>query len=169
MDSRDTLVIFAEVAAVFAGFAGLAGLLAQRFTGQAADVAKARLLGTIELALVVVAFSLIPLAMLNFAPESTLIWRMLSLALAAFVTGYAIWSRRYLLRGLPWGGRLYRLVWSAWIFGGAIILLTNATGVLGREASYYIGGLLLYLLWAMVLFARLLRSLVVGGTESGDR
>ena len=120
------------------------------------------------MALIVVAFSLIPLVMLNFSPESTLIWRILSLALAAVVTGYAIWSRRRLLRGLPWGGRLYRLFWSVWIFGGAIGLLINATGVLGREASFYIGGLLVYLLMSMFLFARLFRSLVLSGAESGD-
>ena len=161
-------MIFAEVAVVFAGFAGLAGLLAQRFTGQAADLAKARLIGTIELPLIVVAFSLIPLVMLSFSPESALIWRILSLALAAAITGYAIWSRRRLLRGLPWGGRLYRLFWSVWIFGGVIVLLINATGVLGREASFYIGGLLVYLLMSMFLFARLFRSLVMSGSKSGD-
>ncbi len=161
-------MIFAEVAVVFAGFAGLASLLARRFTDQAAELATARLIGTIELALIVVAFSLIPLVMLNFSPESTLIWRILSLALAAVITGYAIWSRRRLLRGLPWGGRVYRFFWSLWIFGGVIVLLTNATGVLGREASYYIGGLSVYLLWAMVPYARLFRSLVMRGPESGD-
>ncbi len=161
-------MIFAEVAVVFAGFAGLAGLLAQRFTGQAADLAKARLIGTIELPLIVVAFSLIPLVMLSFSPESALIWRILSLALAAAITGYAIWSRRRLLRGLPWGGRLYRLFWSVWIFGGVIVLLINATGVLGHEASYYIGGLLVYILWAMLVFARFFRALVMSGSKSGD-
>ena len=166
MNPRDTLTIFAEVAVAFAGFAGLAGLLARRFTGEAADLAHARLLGTIEWALIVVAFSLIPLATLNFAPESTLIWRVLSAALAAFAAAYAVWSRQRLLRHLP-GGRFNRAFARGWIFGGATVLLINATGVLGREASYYIVGLLVYLLWAMFLFARLLRSLVVRGTESG--
>ena len=161
-------MIFAEVAVVFAGFAGLVGLLAQRFTGQAADVARARLLGTIELSLIVVAFSLIPLVLLNFSPDSTLIWRALSLTLAAVIIGEATWSRRRLLRGLPWGGRFYRFIWAALTFGGSTLLLINATGVLGREASYYLCGLLVYLLFAMVLFARLLRSLVVGGIASGD-
>ena len=38
----------------------------------------------------------------------------------------------------------------------------NATGVLGREASYYIERLLVYLLPSMFLFARLLRSFAAG-------
>ncbi len=120
------------------------------------------------MALIVVAFSLIPLVMLNFSPESTLIWRILSLALAAVITGYAIWSRRRLLRGLPWGGRFYRLFWLVWLLGGVIVLLINSTGVLGHEASYYIGGLLVYILWAMLVFARFFRALVMSGSKSGD-
>ena len=84
---------------------------------------------------------------------------MLSVALAASATSYSVVAYR-LLRSLRYGGRLYRAALSSWIYGSAVLLIVNGLGVLGREPLFYLGGLLAYLLVAMLLFVRLLRSLL---------
>ena len=90
MDIRDTLTIFAQIAVAFAGFGGLAGLVAPKLGGDGAKLAAARLRAVIEWALVVVAFSLLPLVMLDLAPGEDL-WRVLSACLALSAVAHRLW------------------------------------------------------------------------------
>ena len=162
MDHRDTLTVFAEVSVAFAGFAGLVGVLARRLSGEAATLATLRFRGAIEWALLVLAFSLAPLVLVGFAPRSPWVWRVLSVALAASAFSYSLTAYR-LLRSLRYGGHLYRAAISSWVYGFAVLLFVNGLGLLGREPLFYLGGLLAYLLVAMLLFVRLLRSLLSQG------
>jgi hypothetical protein len=159
MDARDTLTVFAQISVAFAGFGGLAGLFAPRLTGDGATLAAARLRAVIEWALVVVAFSLIPLVVVDVGFDGPGAWRTLSAALAAAAIAHRAWVRPK-LRGLRWGGRGYRVFTYAWLFGTAAVLLANAAGLFPAADSLYLAGLLAYLLFAMLLFARLLQSLV---------
>jgi hypothetical protein len=158
MDSRDTLIVFAEISAAFAGFGGLAGILAQRLAGDAAALAAVRLRAVIEWALVVVAFSLLPLVLADVAPGRAA-WQILSIALALAAVAHRVWAGLK-LRGLAWGGRTYRILTYVWLLGTAAVLVANGTGVFAPVAAIYLCGLLAYLLFAMLLFARLLQSLV---------
>jgi hypothetical protein len=159
MTHRDTLIAFAQIAAAFAGFGGLAGLFAQRLTGDAAVLAAARLRAVIEWALIVVAFSLMPLVILGLEPDETGAWRVLSAALALSAVAHRLWVGPK-LHDLPWGSRSYRAFTYLWLFGTALVLLANTLGLLAPAAAIYLCGLLSYLLFAMLLFARLLQSLV---------
>jgi hypothetical protein len=159
MDARETLTVFAQISAAFAGFGGLAGILAERLAGKAAALGSVRLRAVIEWALVVGAFSLIPLVAVDLARDAEAAWRVLSASLAAAAVAHRIWAARK-LRGLPWGGTGYRIFTYAWLFGTALVLLANACGLFAPVAEVYLGGLLSYLLFAMLLFARLLQSLV---------
>lgn len=159
MDARDTLSVFAQISAAFAGFGGLAGILAERLAGKAAALGSVRLRAVIEWALVVVAFSLVPLVAVDLARDPDAAWRILCAALAAAAVAHRIWAARK-LRGLPWGGVAYRIFTHAWLFGTAAVLLASACGLIAPVADVYLGGLLSYLLFAMLLFARLLQSLV---------
>ena len=159
MDHRDALTVFAQVSVAFAGFGGLAGLVAPRLAGDAATLAAARLRAVIEWALVVVAFSLIPLVVLEMAPGNPGAWRALSAALALAAVAHRVWVGPK-LRRLPWGSRTYRMLTYLWLFGTAAVLLANCAGVFAPVAAVYLCGLLSYLLFAMLLFARLIQSLV---------
>jgi hypothetical protein len=159
MDARDTLTVFAQISVAFAGFGGLAGLFAPRLAGDAASLAAARLRAVIEWALVVVAFSLAPLVIVDLVADETGAWRALSAGLAASAVAHRVWARSK-LRGLHWGGGGYRIFTYLWLFGTAALLAVNALGFLAPAAAVYLCGLLAYLLFAMLLFARLLQSLV---------
>ncbi|MGH8243493.1 MAG: hypothetical protein ACRETY_09110 [Steroidobacteraceae bacterium] len=159
MSTRETLIVFAQIAAAFAGFGGLAGLFAQRLAGHAAALAAARLRAVIEWALIVVAFSLLPLVVLELEPDETGTWRVLSATLALSAVAHRVWVGPK-LHDLPWGSRSYRAFTYLWLFGAAVLLLANTLGLFGPAAAVYLCGLLAYLLFAMLLFARLLQSLV---------
>jgi len=159
MTYRETLIACAQIAAVFAGFGGLAGLAAQRLTGSAAVLAAARLRAVIEWALIVVAYSLVPLVVFEFETDQTGTWRVLSAALALSAVAHRLWVGPK-LHDLPWGSRSYRAFTYLWLFGTALVLLANTLGVLAPAVAVYLCGLLSYLLFAMLLFARLLQSLV---------
>ncbi|HEU5467960.1 MAG TPA: hypothetical protein VFU77_01530 [Steroidobacteraceae bacterium] len=158
MDIRDTLTIFAQIAVAFAGFGGLAGLVAPKLGGDGAKLAAARLRAVIEWALVVVAFSLLPLVMLDLAPGEDL-WRVLSACLALSAVAHRLWVGPK-LHDLPWGSRSYRTFTYLWLFGTAAILLANGAGLFASATVVYLCGLLAYLFFAMLLFARLLQSLI---------
>jgi hypothetical protein len=159
MDSRDTLIVFAEISAAFAGFGGLAGILAQRLAGDAATLAAVRLRAVIEWALVVVAFSLLPLVLVDVAPGRAA-WQILSIALALAAVAHRVWAGLK-LRGLAWGGRTYRVITYVWLLGTALVLVANGAGLFAPiTTAVYLCGLLSYLFFAMLLFARLLQSLV---------
>ena len=156
---HDTLTVFAQISVAFTGFGGLAGLLAQRLRGNEAALAAVRLRAVIEWALVVVAFSLLPLVIVEIAPPGPAAWRMASIALALAALAHRLWARLK-LRGLPWGSRAYRIFTYVWLLGTAAVLLANGAGLFGPADAVYLCGLLAYLLFAMLLFARLLQSLI---------
>lgn len=159
MDARDTLALFAQISVAFAGFGGLAGLFAPRLAGDAAALASVRLRAVIEWALVVVAFSLLPLVVADLGADGNGAWRALSGALAASAVAHRLWASTK-LRGLRWGSAGYRAFTYLWLFGTAALLIANALGLMAPAAAVYLCGLLAYLLFAMLLFARLLQSLV---------
>ena len=159
MNTRDTLIVFAQIAAAFAGFGGLAGIFGQRLAGDAAALAAARLRAVIEWALIVVAFSLLPLVVLELEPDETGTWRVLSATLALSAVAHRVWVGPK-LHDLPWGSRSYRTFTYLWLFGAAVLLLANTLGLFAPAAAVYLCGLLAYLLFAMLLFARLLQSQV---------
>ncbi len=162
MDERETLTVFAQISAAFAGFGGLAGVLAERLAGKAAALGSMRLRAVIEWALVVGAFSLIPPVAVDLARDGDAAWRVLSATLAAAAVAHRVWTARK-LRGLPWGNLGYRVVTYLWLFGTAAALVANGLGLfapVATVATVYLCGLLSYLLFAMLLFARLLQSLV---------
>jgi hypothetical protein len=158
MDSRDTLIVFAEISAAFAGFGGLAAILAQRLRGDAAALAAVRLRAVIEWALVVVAFSLLPLVLVEIAPGRAA-WQILSVVLALAAVAHRLWAG-FKLRGLAWGGRTYRVLTYVWLLGTAAVLVANGASLFEPVTAVYLCGLLSYLFFAMLLFARLLQSLV---------
>jgi hypothetical protein len=159
MDSHATLIAFAEISVAFAGFGGLAGILSQRLSGDAAALAAVRLRAVIEWALVVVAFSLLPLVVVDIAPGLGA-WQVLSILLAIAAVAHRLWAGRK-LRGLAWGGRTYRILTYVWLLGTAAVLVVNGAGLFAPiAAAVYLCGLLSYLIFAMLLFARLLQSLV---------
>jgi hypothetical protein len=157
--SHEILTVFAQIAAAFAGFGGLAGLFAQRLEGHAAALAAARLRAVIEWSLIVVAFALVPLVVLQFVPDESGAWRVLSAALALSAMAHRLWVGPK-LHDLPWGSRSYRGFTYLWLFGTALLLLANTLGLLAPAVGIYLCGLLSYLLFAMLLFARLLQSLI---------
>lgn len=158
MNNQDTLTTFALVSAAFAGFAGLAGALSEQVPTNI-DVAAMRLRGVVEGSLIVVAFSLLPLIVLDLASNEALAWQWLSVALALTQIIY-VGSIAKQARQLPLGGPGWRIFSGTWVLGGTLLLLVNGAGVLENKATYYLVGLLIYSLFAMILFARLFRQLL---------
>jgi hypothetical protein len=122
-------------------------------------VAAMRLRGVVEGSLIVVAFSLLPLIVLDLAANETLAWQFLSVALALTQMIYvASVARR--ARQLPLGGPGWRVFGTTWVFSGVVLLLVNGAGMLANKATFYLTGLLVFILFAMILFARLFRQLL---------
>src|SRR5437773_2964505 len=152
MNNQDTLTTFALVSVAFAGFAGLAGALSEERSSEAIDIAAMRLRGVVEGSLIVVAFALLPLIVLDLASNDALAWQLLSIALALTQIIYVA-SIAKRARQLPLGGPGWRVFSATWVLGGVLLLLVNGAGVLDNKATIYLTGLLVFILFAMILFA----------------
>ena len=83
MPESDVLLTIAEVAVAFAGFSSLVGILGQRSSLDDPRVLGVRMRAMLLSSLVVVAFSILPVALGRYAATSELVWRSSSLGASA--------------------------------------------------------------------------------------
>jgi hypothetical protein len=141
MGESDLLLTTAEIAVAFAGFASLISVIGR---GSAADPRRAAFLlrFTLEIALFVVAFSLIPFLPLKYGVASESAWRFSSLlfAIASQIFSFRM-TQRYRRSGLEVAVsvKVFVVLLSA---GADILLFTNALGLYGSAAfPVYLTGL----------------------------
>lgn len=91
MSGFDILVAISEVAVAFAGFASLVSILGQRRSVDDARVLGVRMRAMLLASLLVVAFALVPLVLVEFGGSTATVWRMSSLGLLAATVAYLVW------------------------------------------------------------------------------
>ena len=162
MPEADTLLTIAQVAAAFAGFSGLIAVLAQERVRVPRAIAAAWLRRMVEFALMVLAFSIIPIVVARFDVSPLPAWRLLSLAFA-LVWGAGAWSAARRVRAMrAAGGSVGRGL--GWMMTAAncaplAVLVANALGAFDAQSgAVYLACLAFGLLLAGVLFLRLLRA-----------
>ena len=158
MESASILESIAEVGVALAGFGGIAAGLGYRTRGTWSPEDQVRLLWLAGYGLAVVFGCYLPYVTYHLG--STTPWRMAStlyLPIPAFGLFYTAWINR---GGVPAGySRIAMgLVFTAQITASAL-LLTAALGYAGpRVFGFYLCAILLMLLWAAIIFFRLLAT-----------
>jgi hypothetical protein len=141
MSEADLLLTTAEIAVAFAGFAGLISVIGR---GSASDPRRAAFLlrFALEVALFVVAFSLIPLLPLNYGLATESSWRLSSLlfVVASQMASVAM-SLRYRRAEIAISVPITATVVVLSV-GADLLLLANALGTFGSAAfPVYLTGL----------------------------
>ena len=171
MPLTDTLHVVAELAVAFAGFASLVSIIGNRRARDAPKVDAARIRSMLEASLLVAAFSLVPILSHEAGLSVSSSWRVSSAMFATAVTIIvALQTRRTYLVASP-GYQLTRS-WgvtaaSLWLvtLGG---LLATTFGAVRNEAFGYSVGLFAFLVYAALLFIRLIASLLEGSDNGTD-
>jgi hypothetical protein len=166
MQDSDTLLTIAQVAAAFAGFSGLIAVLGQERVRVPRAVAAAWLRRMVEFALMVLAFSIIPVVVGRFDVSPPVEWRVVSLAFA-LVWGAGAWSASRRVRAMRAAGSVgptLSFVLTTANTAPLLVLLANALGAFGdQSAAVYLACLTYGLLLSGVLFLRLLRAFALEG------
>jgi hypothetical protein len=141
LTEADLLLTTAEISVAFAGFAGLISVIGR---GSASDPRRAAVLlrFALEVALFVVAFSLIPLLPLNYGLAPELSWRVSSLLfVVASQMATVAMSMRYRRTELPLSVPITATA-VVLSLGADLLLLLNALGIFGSAAfPVYLTGL----------------------------
>ncbi len=154
MDARDELLTIAEIAIALAGFAGVVAVFIQRDGGQhPAD--RIRFLGVFSIAFLAVLLAFWPVALTHAGLESTRLWRIASLGMAA-MWFLNVAPMPYVMRELRRHieVRTFSLV-LLWLpaFANLAIQLLNVAGWLWSPGFVaYLVGLLVYIYSSGILF-----------------
>jgi hypothetical protein len=166
MDHIDILLTIAQLAVALAGFASLVSVIGRHGDERSRAVDSFRLRTMLEMTLRYAALAIVPLPFLQVASSATGIWRVSSGLYLASTVLYAVLAAR---RMRSYEGGLFaadRWVQVSTIGVASISVLINLANVFGlggsNAASLYIGGLVLGLGNAGVLFLSVAASVFRG-------
>jgi len=162
------LQVFAEVAVAFAGFSALVSVIGRRPGGDDPRADSLRLRILVETALIVVVFSLLPIALAKFPLSELAVWRISSsVFILTGAIGSVINARR--LRGqsslMTLADRI--TLWLAWPLdiGQFSFLIVVASGFWPDQSSaFYFAALYANLVMSALMFMRVAGS-VLSQTE----
>ncbi len=168
MEHSDILLTLAEVGIAFAGFAGLAGVFGRARVGVDPQIHYHRIRSMIEVALVLVVFSMAPLVMATSQLDGNAVWRLSSLLLAA--TGLSvILAAAARMRHFRAAAGFSRVLAIVLLGSGSVVmvvLFANAAGVFpSSAASVYVFCLGWFLIQSSILFLRVLLVFVPRGED----
>jgi hypothetical protein len=164
MPLTETLHVVAELAVAFAGFASLVSILGVRRGRDAPEIDALRLRGMLETSLLVAAFALVPILAHESGLAVTLAWRVSAGCFAFSVACVFIVQKRRQKAATPATGYRAPHYFTATIYCVLSVcvgaLLGTTLGVLQNASFAYGLGLFAFLVYAGLLFARLVSSLL---------
>jgi len=157
MHHSESLFAFAQVAVAFAGFASLIAFLGKRTTGPYRQLERNRLIGMVRVALVAIAFALLPVVVGAQGLSEESAWRVSAFLFAAAHSAITIiawrrtlWMLREKIRdGMPFIPPMSTL---------ALIALIFAVGLPAQAAGLYLAALFLVVGISGALFFGLVRD-----------
>ncbi len=159
LESSDTFLTIAEIAATFAGFSAVINALGDRGAGAKHDVMRLRLV--ITTSVLVVAVGLLPIAAAGFDFDPGLLWRFVSAIYLVLIIaiGYSFVTAYQSVRG-NFPPDVFAVVWSLTLL--AITLAALLTILFGLAPSHstglYTTALICVLGIAALVFIRLVNS-----------
>lgn len=168
----DTLHVVAELAVAFAGFASLVSIIGSRRGRDAPNIDAARIRSMLEASLLVAAFALVPILIFHSGLPTSASWRASSgmFAIAAAVI-MVLQARRTYLATDPAGYRPS----ASWLITTIALwtvtlstLIATALGAVKNAAFGYGVALFAFLVFAALLFIRLIASLLAGPDSNRD-
>lgn len=165
----DTLHVVAELAVAFAGFASLVSIIGSRRGRDAPQVDAARIRSMLEVSLLVAAFAFVPILMHEAGLSIPASWRASS-GIFAISAGLIIAlqarrtysATRYGYRLTRWWGATALMLWLVTLG----VLLATTAGVVQNASFGYGPGLFAFLVYAGLLFIRLISSLLEGSESA---
>jgi hypothetical protein len=169
MPEEDLLYTLAEIAIAIAGFSGLVTILSRR-DGRSADQAALdlqSLQGVLGASLTVVAFSVLPGALVHMGLSPATAWRGSSAAFSLGAGAYLLWSTpRYRAKYAAAGQPNPRTLRLHIVLAAGVVLALAASALSFLPKAVHVIGLLAYLYMAAYSFIRVFSSL--GRIEPGD-
>ena len=170
MPLSETLHLIAELAVAFAGFASLVSIIGRRRGRDAPKIDADRIQGMLEASLLVAAFAIIPILGHEAGLSISVAWQASAGLFAVSVAIIVALQIRRLLAAPDYG---YRppLHWRASAFATWFACLgalsATAIGIVENGAFGYTFGLFAFLVYAGLLFIRLVSSLL-NASEASD-
>jgi hypothetical protein len=164
----DTLHLIAELAVAFAGFASLGSIIGSRRGRDAPEIDATRIRGMLEASLLVAAFSLVPILGHEAGLSIAVSWQSSSCLFSVVAASIMALHTR---RAYAFASFQMSLSWRASAFALWLValgaLLATAVGAVQKAGFGYALGLFALLVYAGLLFIRLVVSLLEGGPERG--
>jgi len=163
MPLTGTLHLLAELAVAFAGFASLVSIVGSRRGRDAPEIDASRIRGMLEASLLVAAFAIIPILSHEAGLSISVAWQVSAGLFAVSVAIIVVLQARrsHALRGSDYRATRYWQASAASLWLACLgALLSTAMGTVENAAFGYTFGLFAFLVYAGLLFIRLVSSLL---------